>query len=490
MGRIIRLLCCTVLGVWLAAGSVLSVDAQRLDHFRQARMAYICALADMAVYDSELNEAVRQEMSRYGWSLKDYRQADKRADTTFYTLVYDNGGMEADDILVVIPGTEKLKDVEVDLRFGKVLFGGTTPQEFRQYADTKDVNMSQPMVHQGFNDYTMTAFFSPDAKGGMGADCLQRLLSHEDAHLYLTGHSMGGAVATLLAARLISMGVPYDKISVFTFGAPTVGNTAFAEEQGYRIDLSRYTMSGDVVKNALQALKSGYVHFGTEYKWKQNENSHRFSHSMAGYLDAAIRNYYDEVLQGDFSLRALAAGKPELLDMDVSNTLDTSDMSDASYASPEGARVWQPDYDVGRVYIAPVAVSLPREIANDSAYMQVVAGDILMNQFQRIRVEDDDNKAAVAEAEDGPFELCAKAESAGCDTIARVAIEGKVDKENPYLYRLSASVEFYNTTGEQLLSAMTSTTTKEITPIEAVMYDITRTVQDIQAAQQQGVLPK
>lgn len=473
MARLIRLFCCAVLGVWLMAGVIPPAGAQAPDPVRQARMAYICALADMAVYDSELNEAVRQEMSRYGWSFKNYKQADKRADTTFYTLVHDNGGAGRDEFLVVIPGTEKLKDVEVDLRFSKVLFGGKTPQEFRQHADVKDVNISQPMVHQGFNDYTMTAFFSPDGGGAMGADCLRRCLADDDAHLYLTGHSLGGAVATLLGARLISMGVPYDKISVFTFGAPTVGNTAFAEEYGYRIDLSRYTMSGDVVKNALQALKSGYVHFGTEYKWKQNKNSHRFSHSMAGYLDAAIRDYYDELLSGNLSLAALAAGRPEPLEAEE---------------QPKGIKAWQRDYDAGRVYIAPVAVDLPREIANDSAYMQVVAGDILMNQFRRIRVDDGDSKADAAA--DSLFAVCEQAESSGCDTVARVLVEGTVDRENPNLYRLVTSVEFYSTTGGQLMSAMTSTTTREITPIEAVMYDMTRALHDIKEAQEQGVLPE
>ena len=165
---------CVVCCVVLLMGNVAAAGARSLDSAGQARMAYICALADMAVYDSDLNEAVRQEMGKLGWQFKDYRNADKRAHTTFYTLENTAADENCRETLVVIPGTEKLKDVEVDLRFGKVLFGGRTPQEFRQFAEVEKVDANQPMVHQGFNDYTMTAFFTPDGEGVMGADRLAK----------------------------------------------------------------------------------------------------------------------------------------------------------------------------------------------------------------------------------------------------------------------------------------------------------------------------
>lgn len=482
-GRTIwNIICSAFIGIACAAvlltGGSAAAGAQPLEAAGQARLAYICALADMAVYDSDMNEAVRQEMGKFGWQFQDYRNVDKRAHTTFYTLVKNAGDEHGRATLVVIPGTEKLKDVEVDLRFGKVLFGGRTPQEFRQFAATEKVDANQPMVHQGFNDYTMTAFFNPDGDGVMGADRLKEFIDEDGEHLYLTGHSLGGAVATLLAARLISMGVEPDRLSVVTFGAPTVGNTAFAEEQGYRIDLSRYTMGGDVVKNALQALKAGYVHFGTEYRWQKNENSHLYNHAIAGYLDAAIRNYYDEVLQGDLSLAALAAGKPELL----------AESSSGEELAPKSRLPWNRSFDEGRVYIAPVAVDVPEDIANDRAYMKVVAGDILMSQFSRIRV---DEAFAMPGAEgETLFAACQRAEENGCDRVAIVSITGRADKDNPKLCRLLASVDIYTTAGEQLMSTLTSTTTKEITPIEAVMYDMTRAADDIKAAQQQGILPE
>ena len=58
----------------------------------------------------------------------------------------------------------------MDLRFGKVLFGGTNPSEFAQYAKTEKTTSADPLVHQGFNDYTQTAFFTTRPDGTLGVD--------------------------------------------------------------------------------------------------------------------------------------------------------------------------------------------------------------------------------------------------------------------------------------------------------------------------------
>ena len=435
----------------------------------QARMAYICALADMAAYSTDMNEAVRSQMDRLGWHFESYKKADKRADTSFYTLINKNARPGERETLVVIPGTEKIKDVEVDLRLGKVLFGGTTPEEFRQYADTEGVSPKSPMVHRGFNDYTMTAFFTQDADGRMGADTLKVLSEGSNEHIYITGHSLGGAVAALLAARLVSLGADPRHISVVTFGAPAVGNAAFAEEYGCRLDLSRYTMGGDMVKNALQGLKTGYVHFGREYKWQKNENSYMNNHAMAGYLDAAIRGYYDEVSGGNLDLCQLSANRSEPAD----------DMESSHPRNRHGGK--------GRVYIAPIEIDMPADIENDEAYMQVVAKDMLMNSFRRIYVGE--NTVAAEDDADALFAACQEAEEYGCEYIAKVNIKAAVDKKDPRLYRIATATNFYTTSGNPVTSSVNTTTTLEITPIEASMYNMARAVENIRENQQQGILP-
>jgi len=54
----------------------------------------------------------------------------------------------------------------------------------------------------------------------------EQLVQHPDYQLLITGHSMGGALATLL-------GISYQNLGksplVITFGQPRVGNSAFAK---------------------------------------------------------------------------------------------------------------------------------------------------------------------------------------------------------------------------------------------------------------------
>lgn len=48
-----------------------------------------------------------------------------------------------------------------------------------------------------------------------------------DKPLFLTGHSMGGALAVLTACRLAKMGRP--PVAIYTYGSPRVGDMAFCE---------------------------------------------------------------------------------------------------------------------------------------------------------------------------------------------------------------------------------------------------------------------
>lgn len=51
-------------------------------------------------------------------------------------------------------------------------------------------------------------------------------IKYPTAKLYITGHSMGAAIATLAAIHLQQDGMPVE--SLYTFGCPRVGNQAFA----------------------------------------------------------------------------------------------------------------------------------------------------------------------------------------------------------------------------------------------------------------------
>ena len=81
----------------------------------------------------------------------------------------------------------------------------------------------------------------------------------------VTGHSLGGALAHLCAARLKGTG-PSAPISLYTYGSPRVGNQAFASfiESKFGSSNHRATHLNDPVpRQPIRAI--GYVHAGPEY---------------------------------------------------------------------------------------------------------------------------------------------------------------------------------------------------------------------------------
>ena len=85
--------------------------------------------------------------------------------------------------------------------------------------------------------------------------------------VHLTGHSLGGSLATLLGLRLERKG---DRVSVTTFGAPKITTfQAFAtDERLHRLDLIRIVNDGDVLQHCPSVMDTSgrrvYAQFGRE----------------------------------------------------------------------------------------------------------------------------------------------------------------------------------------------------------------------------------
>jgi hypothetical protein len=94
----------------------------------------------------------------------------------------------------------------------------------------------QGKVHQGFWD-TLSNLWVP-----MLAEVKKQLAAKPAANLYITGHSKGGAVAALAAARLVAAGLPCS-ITVCTFAAAHPGNQDFADFYGRYISSGRISSS-------------------------------------------------------------------------------------------------------------------------------------------------------------------------------------------------------------------------------------------------------
>ncbi len=159
-------------------------------------------------------------------------------DTVTY---YGNAGSNAyvveskDDVVVVCRGTEvkEWADVKADLSIALV-----------------PSRSGIGKVHRGFRTYTDKIW--------------EPIKSHispvKNKDIWFTGHSLGAAMATLMARRCvldISMRVPI----LFTYGSPRVGNRAYINEFNGQITHHRWVNDGDIVTKV--PFVPFYYHCGT-----------------------------------------------------------------------------------------------------------------------------------------------------------------------------------------------------------------------------------
>lgn len=166
---------------------------------------------------------------------------------------------------IAIGGTEAMV-AETD-KFLVVAFRGTasrghllTDLDARLNVARVEVNGRTVRVHSGF----YAAFRKIEAK-------LREVLATTDATkaIYLTGHSLGGALALIAAAAFGGRDELGPRIAaVYTFGAPRVGDAKFPDlvkAPHYRI-----VNKGDAVPLVPPNWLTGYVHTGTPMLLKAN----------------------------------------------------------------------------------------------------------------------------------------------------------------------------------------------------------------------------
>ena len=245
----------------------------RAAEFEPARENLICAMSAMAAYNDETGDLSRRFFEARGWKLDKLESPSKTINVKMHFMSNEDAAGNVTKIFF-ITGTEDLNDLLIDSKFSSVPFN----------ADAKIV------VHNGFRDYADAALSE-----GILEFLVEYIKNHPDEKIYFTGHSLGGAISMLIAARLADAGANMKNIKVVTFGAPAVGNREFANFFKDKINLTRVVMDSDPIDAALKIF--GYVHFGEVVKYKEIETSTQNSHSMAGYLDRALRNFYDANLK-------------------------------------------------------------------------------------------------------------------------------------------------------------------------------------------------
>ena len=144
-------------------------------------------------------------------------------DAEAYTVVYNNM------LVIAFRGTESFRDVISDLNIDLV------PLHLKNITRT-------PSVHKGFYDQ----FNSIKAKLTLDINKYMNDTTIKEPKIIVTGHSLGGALATIAACKY-----SYDyefPIKCVTFGSPRVGNSLFVEYFNNKVDLSlRYVNDNDPI---------------------------------------------------------------------------------------------------------------------------------------------------------------------------------------------------------------------------------------------------
>ncbi|KAK9810817.1 hypothetical protein WJX73_009654 [Symbiochloris irregularis] len=142
------------------------------------------------------------------------------------------------------------KDLTVDTPVGATLRNALS--------DLKAWQTAHPVVselaHAGLKPSVHFGFYRAWTNGGLNVkviNCIRELWAsgamHRDAKVYITGHSLGGALA-MLAAHDIHTELQPASMHIVTFGCPYVGNAAFRNDYNARLpDTWHLVHDGDPV---------------------------------------------------------------------------------------------------------------------------------------------------------------------------------------------------------------------------------------------------
>lgn len=400
------------------------------EDYEESQTLLLAARACLAIYSDRTGRLSYEYLTQEGWEIQPFVADGDIDDARFLIAKKEpaDGGQPV--YILAIAGTETIKNMKTNLTLGQVYFAGRTPEEFAANAALRHMPDSVPKVHHGFYKYVEAAFQAKVATKNNGTPRLltDLLLENRDRKVYLTGHSLGGAAATIAGARLLSLGVNPDQIEVITFGAPAVGNKAFVDQFAPVLPLTRVVIDGDPITGILQGL-SGYEQFGREILWKTRDVTHKGQHAMVGYLDVAVKNYYDERHQAE------QAG---LVELSVNQTTTGGPL----------------------VYVTPAENYLPEELQPEFWYMQ----QALWDEYRRVLPD-----YVLANAEAMAHEQAA---ARGCRLMLVPEISAYKLKTKRHSYYVTLDQTVYDTaTGRIVAMTSFSTNTSNLTPLGALIHN-------------------
>jgi hypothetical protein len=219
------------------------------------------------------------------------------SDQTVVAMIMARMGLEDNHCLMVAESVDAMFICStaflVQSKCGRLLilcYRGTEPSNFINWLTDADVNpqkVSFPFpdlkapteLHGGFyrnvraTRYAVVTAVQRALNGQSVLESGERMRNGLEA-LYITGHSLGGAMAALMGVML-SIEPVYRDIAeklkaVYTFGQPMIGNRAFARECAQNpfvgTKVFRYIFGHDIVPELPPKASGDFAHFGLEYE--------------------------------------------------------------------------------------------------------------------------------------------------------------------------------------------------------------------------------
>lgn len=282
-----------VVSISLMSNICQAADTKISREYVESYFSSIAAASCLGVYNAEESMSFNY-LELMGWKIDSHVSRSGKLETHFAVASKYFKDFDKTVLMVTFRGSASKMDWKANFQAAKVNYGGNTLTEMEQLTQAPLVK-DGPAVHKGFNSYADNVL--KDAVVGTDGT-LQGVfgyaLNNPKTVIIMTGHSMGGAVATLLATRLVDLGFPKERMHVLTFGAPAIGNAVYNTMYANKIDILRITNTNDPVPGSLQTFFSNYVQCGKNIKYHLSSQIANVQHDMAMYFDHSVINLYKQ----------------------------------------------------------------------------------------------------------------------------------------------------------------------------------------------------
>lgn len=235
---------------------------------------------------------------RHGYQLAGHQNISQGLVDLQYAYGYKMLSKDSMAILIAIRGSKEATDWVTDANF--------IPKAYDKNIDAKIT------VHGGFLD-SVNLLESKESVTKINSMTLSQLIDlnaqgkRKDIFL-LTGHSLGGAIATLYTSKLIDKGIKKDQLMTYTFGAPPISMSEGADKENLVSNslMKRATGLGSALLSDLtSSSKANEVnHYIDRYKNKINLVRFYDTNDVVPKLFAPSRHMGTAVgLEGKYGIR-------------------------------------------------------------------------------------------------------------------------------------------------------------------------------------------